>query len=446
MADEKISIFYSYSHKDEYHREDLETHLAMLRREGIIHEWHDRKIVAGGDIDNEVDINLEQADIVLLLVSPDFLASDYCWKKEMTFALERHESGSTTVIPVIVRPVDWKPSPFSKLKALPRDGKPVTTWDNKDLAWLNVATGLRDAIKNVAEKKRRFKQKSGFISIKQALTRGVDVIDTSFRSDSAITGLATGFVEVDDRTGGLQRGDLIIVAGRPSMGKSSFVTNIAENVAIGFKLPVAIFSAEMSSTQLSMRMMASIGRINGHAIRTGRMQDDDWPRLTSAIGMLAETNIYINDGRMLDLTGIRAQAIELQKEHGLALIVIDSLTLFSSTSSGKTQSDLSYITRSLKNLALELNIPIVATANVMRLVEKRVNKRPILSDVDQSLDVEQYADVVLILYRDEVYNEDSADRGTAEIFIAKQRSGPIGASRLVFLSEYGRFENIAKKL
>jgi replicative DNA helicase len=287
-------------------------------------------------------------------------------------------------------------------------------------------------------------RRGGFLPLKKFLTTAVDRIDTLFRSDSPITGVSTGYRDIDEITSGLQAADLVIVAGRPSMGKTSFAMNIAENAAIGSKVPVAIFSMEMPGEQLAMRMMASLGRINAHKVRTGKLDDDDWPRLTSAIGMLAEAPVYIDDTPALTPFELRARARRLKREHGLGLIVIDYLQLMQSTETNENRAtEISNITRALKALAKELHVPVIALSQLNRSLEQRPNKRPVMSDLRESGAIEQDADVIFFIYRDEVYNEDSTDKGTAEIIIGKQRNGPIGTRRLTFLGEYTRFENYA---
>ncbi|MBS1235787.1 MAG: replicative helicase [Proteobacteria bacterium] len=285
-------------------------------------------------------------------------------------------------------------------------------------------------------------RRGGFSPLKTLLTKAVDRIDTLFRSESAITGVSTGFKDLDDMTSGLQAGDLVIVAGRPSMGKTSLAMNIAESAAVGSKLPVAIFSMEMPGEQLAMRMMASLGRINAHKVRTGKLEDDDWPRLTHAIGMLAEAPMFIDDTPALTPLELRTRARRLKREHGLGMIVVDYLQLMQAPESSENRAtEISGITRSLKGLAKELGVPVIALSQLNRSLEQRPNKRPVMSDLRESGAIEQDADVILFIYRDEVYNEDSQDKGTAEIIIGKQRNGPTGKVKLTFLGEYTRFEN-----
>ena len=293
----------------------------------------------------------------------------------------------------------------------------------------------------IAEQQQR--GKSGFIPVRSLLAKAVDRIESLYEQDNPITGVSTGFTDFDEMTSGLQASDLVIVAGRPSMGKTTFAMNLAENVAIKAKKPVAVFSMEMPGDQLAMRMMSSLGRIDQHKVRTGKLDDDEWPRMTSAINLLAETQLFIDDTAALTPTEVRSRSRRLMREHGqLGLIVLDYLQLMQSPSSGENRvQQISDISRNLKALAKELNVPVVALSQLNRNLEQRPNKRPVMSDLRESGSIEQDADVIVFIYRDEVYNEDSPDKGVAEIIIGKQRNGPIGTSRLTFLGQYTRFEN-----
>ncbi|NOX28351.1 MAG: replicative DNA helicase [Gammaproteobacteria bacterium] len=286
--------------------------------------------------------------------------------------------------------------------------------------------------------------KDGFRGMKDLLQKAVDRIDVLAQSGSSITGVATGFNDLDELTAGLQPGDLIIVAGRPSMGKTAFAINIAEHVAIKNDKAVAVFSMEMPGEQLIMRMLSSLGRINQQHLRTGKLDDTDWPRLTSAIGILQDVKLFIDDSAALTPIDIRARARRLMRDNGgeLGLIVVDYLQLMQSPRSSENRTnEISDISRSLKALAKELHVPVIALSQLNRSLEQRPNKRPVMSDLRESGAIEQDADVIAFIYRDEVYNEESPERGIAEIIIAKQRNGPIGMKKLTFLGEYTRFEN-----
>ena len=282
----------------------------------------------------------------------------------------------------------------------------------------------------------------GFHEMKTLLAKTVDKIDFLFNSDGAVTGVPTGFDKFDEMTTGLQEADLVIVAGRPSMGKTTFAMNIAENAAIGKKLPVAVFSMEMPGDALAMRMISSLGRVDQHHIRTGNLTDDDWARITSAIHILSEANIFIDDTPALSPNEIRARARRLKRQHGLGLIVIDYLQLMQVHGGSENRAtEISEISRGLKAMAKELGVPVIALSQLNRSLEQRPDKRPVMSDLRESGAIEQDADLIVFIYRDEVYNEDSPHKGTAEIIIAKQRNGPIGKSVLTFLGKYTKFEN-----
>ena len=299
----------------------------------------------------------------------------------------------------------------------------------------------RDVFK-IAEQRQRG-QAGGFRSIKNLLASAVDKIETLYEQEGNITGASSGFTDFDELTSGLQPADLIIIAGRPSMGKTTIAMNIAENVAIKGDSPVAVFSMEMPGDSLAMRMMSSLGRIDQNKVRTGNLEDDEWPRLTSAINLLADTQLFIDDTPALTPTEVRARARRLTREHGqLGLIVLDYLQLMQSPSSGENRvQQISDISRGLKALAKELNVPVIALSQLNRNLEQRPNKRPVMSDLRESGAIEQDADLIVFVYRDEVYNEDSPDKGTAEIIIGKQRNGPLGTVRLTFLGQYTKFEN-----
>ncbi|SBT08605.1 replicative DNA helicase [Candidatus Propionivibrio aalborgensis] len=292
-----------------------------------------------------------------------------------------------------------------------------------------------------------FRHQTGFQHINPLLTQVVERIQELHDRDnpSDITGVPTGYHDLDSKTSGLQPGDLLIIAGRPSMGKTSLALNMAEYVAIEVGLPVAVFSMEMGGTQLAMRMLSSVGRLDAHRVRTGRLNDDEWSRLSFALGKMHEAPLYIDETPALNPIDLRARARRLHRQCGkLGMIVIDYLQLMSVSGQGENRAtEISEISRSLKSLAKELNVPVVALSQLNRSLEQRPNKRPVMSDLRESGAIEQDADVIMFIYRDEVYNPDTPDKGSAEIIIGKQRNGPIGMTRLTFVGEYTRFENFA---
>ncbi|MBT4570646.1 MAG: replicative DNA helicase, partial [Nitrosomonadales bacterium] len=292
-------------------------------------------------------------------------------------------------------------------------------------------------------------EKLGFIDIKELLPKAAQRIDDLYQLDdpNGVTGVPSGYADLDQKTAGLQPGDLIIIAGRPSMGKTSLALNIAEHVGMEAGLPVAIFSMEMGAAQLTMRLLGSVGKLDQHKMRIGQLEDEDWPKLTNALGVLNEAPIFIDEGSALNSYEVRARARRLHRQQGkLGLIVIDYIQLMSSANeqSGENRAtEVSEISRSLKALAKELNVPVVALSQLNRSVESRPDKRPMMSDLRESGAIEQDADVIMFIYRDEVYNPETAEKGVAEILLSKQRNGPTGTVKLTFLGQYTRFENYA---
>jgi len=288
-------------------------------------------------------------------------------------------------------------------------------------------------------------KESGPVIVKEILGKTVAKIDELYHQEGSITGVSTGFVDLDGMTAGLQKSDMVIVAARPSMGKTTFAMNLVENALEATDDAVVVFSLEMPGEQLLMRSISSLGRINQGKVRTGSLEDDDWPKLTSAVERLKDKKLFIDDTAGISPQEIRSRLRRIAKEHGkLGLIMIDYLQLMQipGYTEGRT-NEISEISRSLKGIAKEFNMPVVALSQLNRSLEQRPNKRPINSDLRESGAIEQDADVIMFIYRDEVYNQDSEDKGIAEIIIGKHRNGPIGSIRLAFLGQYTRFENLA---
>ncbi|RQO75878.1 replicative DNA helicase [Aquitalea sp. FJL05] len=293
------------------------------------------------------------------------------------------------------------------------------------------------------------KSKQGFLEMPGLLKEVVERIDMLYSRDNPdeVTGIPTGFIDLDAKTSGLQPGDLVIVAGRPSMGKTAFSMNIAEHVAVEYKAPVAVFSMEMGGAQLVMRMLGSVGRLDQHVLRTGKLGDEDWQKLTYAIGKLSEAPMYIDETPALTALELRARARRLARQHGgkLGLIVIDYLQLMSGSGRGDNRTaELGEISRGLKGLAKELQVPVIALSQLSRAVEQRPNKRPMMSDLRESGAIEQDADIIIFMYREEYYSPENAEvKGMAEAIIGKHRNGPTGAVRLAFVGKHAKFENAA---
>lgn len=290
-------------------------------------------------------------------------------------------------------------------------------------------------------------RQEGFLHINPLLTQVVERIQELHDRDnpSEITGVPTGFIDLDRMTSGLQPGDLIVVAGRPSMGKTAIALNMAEHVAVEVGLPVGVFSMEMGGTQLAMRMLSSIGRLDSSRVRSGRLNDDEWSKLSFALGKLHEAPIYIDESGGITPASLRARARRLQRQCGqLGLIVIDYIQLMNTSRQGENRAtEISDISRAIKSLAKELHVPIIVLSQLSRKVEERNDKRPLMSDLRDSGAIEQDADVILMMYREEYYKPETQEKGIAEVIIGKQRNGPTGTVRLAFLGTYTRFENLA---
>jgi len=282
--------------------------------------------------------------------------------------------------------------------------------------------------------------------VRHYLDIALERIDHLYQSDSELTGLSTGFRELDRMTTGLQPADLVIVAGRPSMGKTTFAMCLVEAAVIKGDAPTLVFSMEMPGEAIVMRMLSSLGRIDQTKVRTGKLSSEDWPRLTSAFQLLNDRPLYIDDTPALTPTEMRSRARRVARQHGgkLGLIMVDYLQLMQVSGTSENRAgEISEISRSMKALAKELHCPVIALSQLNRSLEQRPNKRPVMSDLRESGAIEQDADVICFIYRDEVYNENSEDKGIAEIIIGKQRNGPIGTTRLAFLGQYTRFEDLA---
>ncbi|MBI2082630.1 MAG: replicative DNA helicase [Deltaproteobacteria bacterium] len=309
----------------------------------------------------------------------------------------------------------------------------------------NIEEYLDNAEKEIFEiAQRRVRQ--SFFPIKDIVKESFRTIEQLYEKKELITGVPTGFLELDRLTAGLQRSDLIVVAGRPSMGKTAFAICVAAHAAVIRKIPSAIFSLEMSKEQLVQRMLCMEGRIDGSRLRGGFLSETDWPKLTRAAGTLSEAPLFIDDSPAISVLEMRAKARRLLKEHGLGLIVVDYLQLIRGVGFKESRErEISDISRSLKALAKELNVPVIAISQLNRMVESRKPPIPIMADLRESGAIEQDADLIMFLYREEVYDRETVNKGIAEVIIGKQRNGPIGSAKLAFLTQFTRFENLAKE-
>ena len=309
----------------------------------------------------------------------------------------------------------------------------------------NIAEVVDTAERLIFEVSDR-KNQGTYLHLKEIIKDSIETIDRLYQNKAHVTGVPTGYVDFDLKTAGLQASDLVIIAGRPSMGKSAFALGIAEYAGVIEKVPTAIFSLEMSKEQLVQRMLCAHARVDAHKVRTGYLATSDWPRLTAAAGKLSEAPIYIDDTPAISVMELRAKARRLKSHHGIKLIILDYMQLMRGTASNmeSRQQEISEISRSLKALARELSVPVIAISQLSRAVESRTDHRPQLSDLRESGAIEQDADVVVLILREEYYNPSPDNQGVAEVIIAKQRNGPVGSLRLAFIKEFTRFDNLAR--
>lgn len=301
---------------------------------------------------------------------------------------------------------------------------------------------LEDTEKRVFQLVQR-RTTDNFVPVRQIVANALEKIEKASRNKGSVTGIPTGFIDLDYRTAGMQPSDLILVAARPSMGKTAFELNLAEYMAFKKNLTVALFSLEMSKEQLINRMFSLESKVDAQKLRTGQLNDQEWEQLIESAGQMGKSNLIIDDTPGISISELRSKCRKYKLEHNLAIVMIDYLQLMSG--SGKTESrqqEISDISRALKSLARELNIPVIALSQLSRAVERRDDRRPMLSDLRESGAIEQDADVVMFLYRDDYYNKDTKDKGISEVIIAKQRNGPIGTVKLAWLPEYTKFANL----
>ncbi len=309
----------------------------------------------------------------------------------------------------------------------------------------NIAEVVDTAEKLIFEVSDR-KNQGSYQHLKEIVKDSIETIDKLYQNKAHVTGIPTGYIDFDLKTAGLQPSDLIIIAGRPSMGKSAFALGIAEYAGVVEKIPTAVFSLEMSKEQLVQRMLCAHARVDAHKVRTGYLATSDWPRLTAAAGKLSEAPIYIDDTPAISVMELRARARRLKSHHGIKLIILDYMQLMrgSSMNMESRQQEISEISRSLKALARELSVPVIAISQLSRAVESRTDHRPQLSDLRESGAIEQDADVVVLILREEYYTPSPENQGIAEAIIAKQRNGPVGSLKLAFIKEFTRFDNLSK--
>ncbi|MPV66326.1 DnaB-like helicase C-terminal domain-containing protein [Burkholderia sp. BE17] len=439
MNSTPITVFISYSHKDERYKEALEEHLSVLQRHGKIASWSDRKISPGSSWKSEIDRNIEKADIILLLVSSSFIASGYCYEKELAVALSRQENEDAVVIPIFVRPADLSDEPLMGLQGLPKDAVSISEWENEDLAWRDVAKGIRLVVDAIQQRNSRKNEPSEMSSLGETLTALVDDIDQIYQPGSHTSGISTGFSDIDRVIGNLRPGQLITIAARPGMGKTNFGLSIVGAVAAR-ELPALVFSTKTSKKEVMSRLVTITGRLSHTRLHFGSMRDDDWPRLTLAVQKLSNSEMWFDDSTALSLDDLREKCFKAKSKLGaIGIVLVDSVNYLRTASDDATRGDL--IARELKSLARELNCVVMVTAPVQRAVDSRPNKRPVRSDLGDWHDLGDESDILAFIYRDDYYNPESVLRGTAEVLLDRNQYGPVGAIRIAYDRECGVFSD-----
>ncbi len=428
-----IEIFCCYARIDQPLLSELRSHLMPLQRQGLIIIWADTDIDAGMEWEAEINKHLNTADIILLLVSSDFIASEYCYSKEMLQAMERHNAGEAQIIPVILRPVLWEHTPFGKLQALPTGAKPVigSTWHNQDEALLNVANGIQKVVLKLLQREEEQEEPP------------ILDLDTYFIAKA----IPTGYEDLDRLTGGgLHRSDLIVIEAPPSTGKTCFALNIAFNAALKYGHSVGVFSLEMTRERLVQRLLAMDTSIDLQRLMTGKLVDEEWDRLVYATDRIFEGNILFDDCAGLTMSQVQTRAQEMMHKSTVDLLIIDYVDLIHAEATQRRYEnngrDFREISRSLKSMARELNIPIVALAQVSRTVTMYPNELKVSKD--QAVFIENDADLVIYLYREEMHNRETERLNIIDLIVTKHRNGPVGMISLYFQPKTGLFRDFVK--
>lgn len=441
-----VKLFISYSHRDEKYRLSLESHLSILKRQGVISEWHDRKITPGSYWEREIDKNINNADIILLLISSDFISSDYCYEKELDTAINQHETQQSIVIPIIIRPTDWDDTSFSAIQALPKDGVAVSKWSDEDEAWLSVIQGIKSKINELELQKSRPQRSNKFHEFKTLLKKEVLALDKAFHleTDTAYRGIATGLSDLDYHTDGLSRSGLTVIAARPEMGQSILAIQIASHVAINENTPVAIFSLDSSADRVTQRLINSTSNISRSTLERASFSEDDWQKLTMTMNILKDAPIHINDSASLTCEEIKNTCIEIIEKENVKVIVIDGLQrLLFNEIKHSTGNNVSNISKDLSEFSRKEKLSIILTSNLDKELDNRCQKRPFIQDLNSYGTLVDDADTILFLYRDYVYNDLTADKNIAEIIIAKnERLEKTGMVEVYYSPQHCKFANL----
>lgn len=415
-----VQVFLSYSHQDEPFLIELEKHLSTLKREGLVSTWQDRKIVPGQDWEKKIDGALQQTEIFVFLVSPDFIASDYCIGKEVTFALERHKDGDAMVVPVAVRPADWLTTPLGRIQGLPKDAIPISLSQDRDQAWMEVIKGLRTAISDYICRKEAKKKEVSFTGMSSALTAAIERLETRYGSEQRIGGIPTGLRDLDNLIDGIHGGDLLYIAAAPVMDRTALLISIMNCMFVDHAVAGVMFTLRQTAEQVSSRMCAALGGISPHAMQRGELEDEDWSSLTHALGLLNDTKISFVECASIDIQSLISKVDEyFEAAGGCQLVIIDQFEHVTGASKSNILATLGRYARAKK-------IAFLVASGLEGDPSVRPNKRPAIKDIGDWATLNEDLDIVIFVYQDEQYNPDSPDRNQVELIVAKNSRDPLG--------------------
>lgn len=433
-----LKVFVSYSHKDENLRAELDTHLAPLVREGLLSIWHDRKICPGESWEDAISESVESADILVALVSPDFIASDYCYGVELQTAIRKHHKREAVLIPVVIRPVDWTHSPISGIQALPKNATPITSWDNRDEAWLSVVEGIRSTSVELVARRRDSPSShpSEAISILPLLGSVVERIEMLLASETPrIPGIPSGLSDLDALTNGFEPGEVIVISSSPQIDRLGVVLKLVIHASCKLRLPSLLICASHEEEYMASRLLAALGRISFQRMRTGLMADEEWDKMTVALGMLHDAPITVLPYRDQNLSDLLDQIDQVAGRSGaLPVVVIDSLEHMAQNKPNTL--------RILRKYAIRHQRLFIVGTGLEKDPGQRADKRPLLGDLGEWAGVCEDIDSLLLIYNDQIYRPETCDAGIAELIVAKSRSGSRGTVRIAYSFESLSYDNL----
>ncbi|TXT20660.1 MAG: hypothetical protein FD134_2863 [Gallionellaceae bacterium] len=434
-----LRVFVSYSHQDELYLAELEKHLTTLKREKLISTWHDRKIVPGQEWEKAIDGALQDSDVYVFLISPDFVASEYCIEKEVSVALEKHNSGQAIAIPIVVRSVDWLSTPLGRIQALPKDANPISVWDDKDQAWLEVVKGIRLAISDL-ERNREAEPKVLLTHISQALTSEIERLEIRYQLSKHVEGIPTGLHDLDYLIDGVHLGDLICVAAAPVMDRMALLISIMNGALVENSFSGLVVTLRQSRDQVTRRMCAALGKISVQALQRGELEDEDWSSLTHALGMLNDAKIGFVEQSSIDIDTLIFQIDKFRDlNDSCDLVVIDQFEHVTGGSKSNLLAALGRYARANK-------VAIIVATGLENDPSSRPNKRPVVSDIGEWAVLSEDLDTVIFVYQDEQYYPDSPDREIAELIVARNPRGALATIATVRLRKGQALVSAARQL